>query len=715
MLVSAGLSLPANCLANDRLRSWQPPRSRGRAEGPPEDLSEHDLHSSNESRTPRFKSGKDELMEFLRQDQNVFDKHYYEGLLTLKDSCKQRLLVLGKQYEQQKNKYNVEHKGNLKRSGLKEECDKFLIINEGRSLGKNSPCKLHSSGNTMMRNSYSMNELCSFTDLELNTKKDHSQLKKSSRPKSATSDWTSQITVPQPFNMTMREGQKKRQLLGSRLALEIERELMERQKREEAECQKKFRALPVPAHVYLQLYDEMNEQNEEKRRKETEKRREFLLSTQKPFNFTEGRKEKLKVQLSTVVPEPEKIEKQIKKIPRSVQDPTVSEKLKEEELYRKIRIQMRAMDLLKSATSPIELHPHKKELIATSSVKTRQEKLGFLDKKLTFQPRINREVPDYLKLYKAFQREARRKKEMKETTKCVPFELHTSKLPPRQSNTSEVASKDFHKAKSHLTGSNYFSGIHSLSSDTLPTYTTDAARKRQSAVRKSLEERDKQKLEKAQWMEKYKMNTQDMSKTLLVRAKAMDPHQSLAETYKETLKQYRQTDLKRKKEYKKELEEMRRRVRSRPYLFEQVTQKNATSEAERRYRETLRQAGVDEEFVWDKGRNIVDIPLVLSDDEDRNFDNDYSTEASCCFLPLPSGPTPHRCLKGLPEALSHRAKHGSDGTSESSENIKSVEDEEENNIQNRDEGEENGEQEDSSNSDKQNSLNSCARENSTCE
>uniref|UniRef100_UPI00398F2FE0 C-Jun-amino-terminal kinase-interacting protein 1-like n=1 Tax=Pristiophorus japonicus TaxID=55135 RepID=UPI00398F2FE0 len=34
-----------------------------------------------------------------------------------------------------------------------------------------------------------------------------------------------------------------------------------------------------------------------------------------------------------------------------------------------------------------------------------------------------------------------------------------------------------------------------------------------------------------------------------------------------------------------------------------------------------------------------------------------STEAACCFLPLPSGPTPHCCLKGLSEALSHRLTH----------------------------------------------------------
>ncbi|XP_072424292.1 protein FAM161B isoform X2 [Chiloscyllium punctatum] len=607
-------------------------------------------------------------MENLEQDQILFEKQYYEDLLALKNSCRQRLLIVGEHYELQKNKCNTEHKSNMKSLASTEELDKFFMNNVQRVPVKNSHCKLHSSGNAVMRNSCSANELRSLTDSELNVKKD---LKKSSRPKSVTSAWTSQFTVPQPFDMTMRESQKKIQLLRSRLLLEIEKEQLETQDREVTECQKKFRALPVPAHVYLQLYEEMNEQNEERRRRGREKRKEFLMSTQKLFSFTEKEEEekkeneKLKLQISEVIPETVKKAKPIKKIPLSVKDPTVSEKLKEEELFRKIRIQMRAADLLKSASSPINLHPYKKELARSSSMKTREEKLGFLEDEPKFKPRINPDIPDYVKLYKAFQREARRKEQVKEPTKCVPFELHTSKLAPRQSNTSEVVSKASHqKVKTHLNENNSFSGIHSLSSDTLPTYTTDAARKRHSAVRKSLEERDKQALEKAQWMEKYKMNTQGMSKTLLTRAKAMDPHQSLAETYKKTLKQYRQQDFKRKKEYMKEMEEMKRRVRSRPFLFEQVTQKNATSVAERRYRETLRQAGVDEEFVEDKGRNTASIPLTISDEEDNSFDSE------------------------------DRENQESDETSEPSESIKPVGVDEENIIPNKDKGEEDGEQDD---------------------
>ncbi|XP_055496128.1 protein FAM161B isoform X2 [Leucoraja erinacea] len=711
-----GLSNRSQCLA--RPLDWgQAEGETAGGRGRPQIMPENDTNSSNESPNVGFnKSNKGELMDFLSQDQGDSKKQYYEGLIALQDSCRQRLLALDVQYEQLTNKHKLEHTEINKNMGLTEEVVKFFAMNEGRiSLNNRSP-KPNPSGDIMKRNSYSGNEFCSLTASEGSVEKDYLQPKKSSRPKNATSAWISQITVPQPFNMTMRESQKKTEVLRSRVTLEMEKQLVEKWQKEEAECQKKFRALPAPGHVYLQLYDEINEQNDEKRRKEMEKRQEYLLSTQKPFSFTkkeEGRKEKLKEQLHTLVPEAENTTKQIKKIPRSVKDASMSEKLKENELYRKIRIQMRAEDLLKKAAAPVDQRPSKKT-VTTSSMRTRQEKLAFLEEKPKFKPRINPEIPDYTKLYNAFQREAR--KETKETTKCVPFELQTSKLPPRHSkDKSKIGSKDSHKnTQNHLKKSNSFSDIRSLFSHTLPISTTNAARKRQSAVRKSLEERDKHDVEKAEWMERYKMNVHDMRKTLPIRAKAMDPHQSLAETFKGILKKHRQTDLKRKNEYKKELEAMKRRVCGRPYLFEQVSQKNATFEAEKRYRETLRQAGVDEEFVRDKGGNAEDIPLTLSDLEDsihesecrslyegKNRDEEQDEDGE-------NGEQDEDGEQYEDEEQSHDEEHDEDGESGEQDEDGENEEQEEN-------GEQDDERETVSDTDQEHHFDSHVRENSTCE
>lgn len=67
---------------------------------------------------------------------------------------------------------------------------------------------------------------------------------------------------------------------------------MRKEEEAEAECQKKFSALPVPGHVIQPLYQEMMELREKERKQGHEQRREFLLSIQKPFSFQEREKEK---------------------------------------------------------------------------------------------------------------------------------------------------------------------------------------------------------------------------------------------------------------------------------------------------------------------------------------------------------------------------------------------------------------------------------------
>lgn len=73
--------------------------------------------------------------------------------------------------------------------------------------------------------------------------------------------------------------------------------------------------------------------------------------------------------------------------------------------------------------------------------RTRKEKLGFLDEKPSFQPKIIHQVPDFSRLHKALQTEALRKTQSKDVTKCQPFYLRTSALPARQSRMSPVKSQ----------------------------------------------------------------------------------------------------------------------------------------------------------------------------------------------------------------------------------------------------------------------------------
>ncbi|KAF1435000.1 hypothetical protein FQV22_0006649, partial [Spheniscus magellanicus] len=444
------------------------------------------------------------------------------------------------------------------------------------------------------------------------------------RPKSASSPWIPSITIPQPFEMTLREARKKSQLMKSYMFLELDKQRDKRQSQDEAECQKQFRAQPVPAHVFLPLYQEIMEQNEIRRQIATQKRKELLLSTQRPFSFLEKeekKKEAIRQKfLAAATPNESSKQKQAsKKVPKSTYEPLLGEKLKEAELYREIRIQMRAKDLLESSVALIDTSNCRREPQSRTATKTKQERLGFLqDKSFSFKPRINPTIPDFEGLYWAFQREAVRRQEIKEATRNKPFKLRTSNLRGRQRQANEKIKFHFFQdsqqlCKVSVQKSHSLTGLSSLSSNTLPVHITDATRKRESAIRYSQENKKEGDKEGIYWLEKQKKKCQAIQKSVNSRAKALDPHKSLEETHKEKSKQNWQNMRERTKEYRKELEEMQLRVKNRPYLFEQVTKHDARQGAERRYRHTLQQVGLSEEFVRKKGKDATDLLEEESD------------------------------------------------------------------------------------------------------
>ncbi|XP_058507919.1 protein FAM161A-like [Solea solea] len=63
------------------------------------------------------------------------------------------------------------------------------------------------------------------------------------------------ITVPKPFQMMLREEERKRHKVRTRSEIELENVLLRRELEELRECQKKFRASPAPAHIHLPLYE----------------------------------------------------------------------------------------------------------------------------------------------------------------------------------------------------------------------------------------------------------------------------------------------------------------------------------------------------------------------------------------------------------------------------------------------------------------------------
>ncbi|XP_075964403.1 protein FAM161B [Anarhichas minor] len=386
----------------------------------------------------------------------------------------------------------------------------------------------------------------------------------------------------------------------------------------EAECQRKFCARPVPRHVFQPRYQEMMELREKERNQGHKQRRDFLLSIQTPFSFQEREKEKREklITMSNQVSHKNKAATVRKPPQKEATDASHSE-LKDQELCSQVPTQTTVRRMNPTVSGSPKLR---------AAERTRKEKLGFLDEKPSFQPKIIHQVPDFRRLHKALQTEALRKSQSKDGIKCQPFSLRTSALPARRSRMSPENTQV--PKVSNLSRSKSLGALTSLSANTLPTYITDAVRKRSMAIRKSMEMRDSKNQESADWLRKYQMRSQAMKKTVSLHARLLDPHSSLKAAYNDKLQQHRKADQQRTREYMRELRDMKARVGERPFLFEQVKQKNAKAQAEQTYRDKLKKAGLKELFVEENGEAVEGTSSSFSSDEDT--DKRHSTENHIC-------------------------------------------------------------------------------------
>ncbi|XP_040467477.1 protein FAM161A isoform X2 [Falco naumanni] len=377
--------------------------------------------------------------------------------------------------------------------------------------------------------------------------------------------WSPKVTVPRPFQMTIREARKKEQNIKSKSQIEIEKNLLKKQLEEEAECQKKFRANPVPAAVFLPLYHEIVQQNEERRRSMKERSKLRLLASQKPFKFMEREKQRNEIRkmqlrdLST----PEKKTKlfKAKPVPKCVYSPAVNDKLKEEELYREIRIRMRAEELLRNSSLPnsrLALKGNKKKKHKCVEPKQTQHK-----------PQIKASVPDFELLHQKFQERLLQQKQVKHLTVCEPFNLRTPYIPSNKGKILKDIQEDEEKLK-----------------ETRWPY---------ASPRRKPEMRHSSANSPLSGFREYKLP-------------------KITESTRRRLQAIRNYEKQRMQEYLQELQEMEERVNQRPLLFERVTQKNARIAAEKHYSNRLRALGICPEFVSKKGQTTKLLQCSSSED-----------------------------------------------------------------------------------------------------
>lgn len=303
--------------------------------------------------------------------------------------------------------------------------------------------------------------------------------------------WRPQVTVPKPFQMTLRETANKRKGIRSRSEIERENEELRRELEELTECQRKFRATAVPAHVRLPLYEELRERDEERRRQLRDAEQQRLFATQRPFSFLERehiKKQQKDLQMLLSIKEQEEHRRRpfrAKPVPRAVKEAALGERHKEEQLYREIKKEMRATEMLLSATGP-------PGMLARRHRERRAQKEEQSEDSTNRRNRIGSQVPDFDASYRRFQKKLASKREFRPLTACEPFKLCTVNVSsrkerltanPEAERRSQRRSRCLFDSLSPRTPLSSVCSSLSGSHEYLPSKITDAAKKRQEAIR----------------------------------------------------------------------------------------------------------------------------------------------------------------------------------------------------------------------------------------
>ncbi|XP_051694158.1 protein FAM161A isoform X2 [Oryctolagus cuniculus] len=439
------------------------------------------------------------------------------------------------------------------------------------------------------------------------------------KPRRRPKEWVPRITVPQPFQMMIRE-QKKKETMKSKSDIEVVHKLLKKQ--EEEKEFKKFRANPVPEYVFLPLYRDIVKQNEERRRSTKEKNKEALLASQKPFKFIAREEQKQAArekQLRDFFKSKKKTHRfKARPVPRSIYSSIASDKLKEEDQHRNFRAPTRAQELVQNS-SPLSLKPAYRRFRSPGH----PAQAVLLKHKARSQPPDYEDSPKtYLKLPSEYQGS-------KLLTDYGPFDVQPSSSAIKRETVLADIKADEENLKE--TRWPYMSprrkspvksaGSKRMPCNCNPPMPTASSRARGEAIRRSLEEKKMLEEERNRLLTKQKQRMKEMQKLLTTRAKAYDSHQSLAQMSKSRVKYLRKSEKERMRQYRQELEEREEKLKMRPLLFERVAQKNARMAAEKHYSNTLKALGISDEFVSRKGQSGK-VLECFANEESQSFSED---------------------------------------------------------------------------------------------
>ncbi|CAF3168277.1 unnamed protein product [Rotaria sp. Silwood2] len=250
-----------------------------------------------------------------------------------------------------------------------------------------------------------------------------------------TTSWAGRVTVPEPFSLTnsvtMDNVHRKKcmhEIEAAKLQKEVDDELM---------LNRSFKATPVPAHVRMPLYEQLQEEQRVRREQVRYMTKEYLNSISKPFGFDSREKTKTILRRHSYSDgDTPRNEPQFKAKPlpdfyyRTSKD---IEQMKEKSLYRSIKREMRAKELLRQSRLPSSMQEREQLAKRTRRSMSANDLTRIGHEEYTFKPKTNGYyIPDYDKLHSKFLRQSEQAKRMRVPTKCKPFLLYTNLIPTKK-------------------------------------------------------------------------------------------------------------------------------------------------------------------------------------------------------------------------------------------------------------------------------------------
>ena len=391
-----------------------------------------------------------------------------------------------------------------------------------------------------MWDNFSVNEYSILNDTEMKES-----------PKRGKKEWVPKITVPQPFAMTVREANTPKQK--SRSLKQAEEEQLHKAAEEEAELMKKFRASPVPASTFLPLYELVNAKNEQRQEEVKRLSKDLLKANERPFSFTRREKElkQIKARQAALLKQIEDREQKKNKFkakpaPKHLFSPLIDERIREQEEYRKIKIQMRSEELLASSKLPGTMQLRGQNYRTRKPERAEHEE----DNEYPFHPNINGTVPDYDQAYLEFQKRLAAKKRTKQTTITEPFHLRTKCISSRK---QQQVIEDNHRGSQVLSDDDRWSHVaprakvsrkspkHTRSktfSSTYPAQMTQTALLRQTLAQEKAERDQYCKLKDQDEMAERKKRGKQVKKSVIEKSLSSDPTAWLEEKKKQKLQEF---------------------------------------------------------------------------------------------------------------------------------------------------------------------------------